>query len=174
MKIFTIHNETDKIAIHASAREAGVVANADQFRSEASLAKLAAGWPASRLIRIWNSLPGVKKVTRFKDRATGIARIWRALQILPEPAARPDPRHSKKTHGATNTGAPREGSKTSRVVAMLRRPGGATLEEIMTEMGWQKHTTRAMLSAGGALTKNYGLIITSTKTGKEHTYSLKA
>ena len=33
---------------------------------------------------------------------------------------------------------------------MLKREGGGTpLEEIMAAMQWQKHTTRAMLSAGG-------------------------
>jgi hypothetical protein len=69
---------------------------------------------------------------------------------------------------------PREGSKTSQVIAMLKREGGATLEEIMTAMGWQKHTTRAMLSAGGSLTKNHGLVIVSEKMDDKRTYSIKA
>jgi hypothetical protein len=47
-----------------------------------------------------------------------------------------------------NSGAPREGSKISLMIAMLKREGGTTLEEIMSTMAWQKHTTRAMLSAG--------------------------
>ena len=71
-------------------------------------------------------------------------------------------------------GAPREGSKTSQVIAMLKREGGTTLEEIMTAMGWQKHTTRAMLSAGGSLTKNHGLVVTSEKVGDKRVYSIKA
>ena len=41
---------------------------------------------------------------------------------------------------------------------MLKREGGTTLEEIMTAMGWQKHTTRAMLSAGGSLTPAYPVV----------------
>ena len=49
----------------------------------------------------------------------------------------------------TNVSGPREGSKTSAVIAMLKREGGVTLEEIMTTLGWQKHATRALLSAGG-------------------------
>jgi hypothetical protein len=68
---------------------------------------------------------------------------------------------------------PREGSKTSHVIAMLKREGGATLEEIMTAMEWQKHTTRAMLSAGGSLTKNHGLTITSEKVGDKRTYAIR-
>ena len=68
---------------------------------------------------------------------------------------------------------PREASKTSRVIAMLKREGGTTLEDIMSEMGWQAHTTRAMLSAGGSLTKNHGLVITSEKVGDKRTYFIK-
>jgi hypothetical protein len=57
---------------------------------------------------------------------------------------------------------------------MLKREGGTTLEEIMTEMGWQKHTTRAMLSAGGSLTKKHGLTVTSEKVGDKRVYSIKS
>jgi hypothetical protein len=81
------------------------------------------------------------------------------------------PANDAKAAAAKN---PREGSKTSQVIAMLRREGGATMEEIMTAMGWQKHTTRAMLSAGGSLTKNHGLTVTSEKIGDRRTYSIKA
>jgi hypothetical protein len=56
---------------------------------------------------------------------------------------------------------------------MLRREGGTTLEEIMDAMKWQKHTTRAMLSAGGSLTKNHGLVIISEKVGDQRRYSIK-
>jgi hypothetical protein len=58
---------------------------------------------------------------------------------------------------------PRAESKTSQVIAMLKREGGTTLEEIMTAMGWQKHTTRAMLSFGGSLTKNHGSSLPARK-----------
>jgi hypothetical protein len=69
---------------------------------------------------------------------------------------------------------PREGSKTSQVIAMLKRKGGTTLEEIMTKMGWQQHTTRALLSAGGSLTKKHGLTVISEKVGDKRIYSIKA
>src|ERR1019366_10279954 len=70
---------------------------------------------------------------------------------------------AKKAPKEGNSGTPREGSKTSQVIVMLKRDGGVTLEEIMTAMGWQKHTTRAMLSAGGSLTKNHGITVISEK-----------
>jgi hypothetical protein len=44
----------------------------------------------------------------------------------------------------------------------------------MTAMGWLKRPTRAMLSAGGSLTKNHGLTITSEKVAEAVGTTLKA
>ena len=252
MKTFTIENDTNNIILYASGKEAELVPDSERFNSEAALAKLAANWPAARIVDIWNSLPGATPVKKFKDRSTAVSRIWKAVQTLgqtasvteestplpevapaaelletapvpqaadtelsaealfPEPEASetiqpeavmpestepvvatlftpqtPDvapeaaPAKTKATSAkkvltaATTPGAPREGSKTSQVIAMLKREGGATLDEIMTAMGWQKHTTRAMLSAGGSLTKNHGLTVVSEKVGDERRYSIK-
>jgi len=49
----------------------------------------------------------------------------------------------KKAAKAKESAAPREGSKTAQVVAMLQRKNGATLAEIMDKMGWQKHPCAA-------------------------------
>jgi hypothetical protein len=73
-----------------------------------------------------------------------------------------------------NSGAPRDGSKISQVISMLKREGGVTLEEVMSTMAWQKHTTRAMLTAGGSLAKKHGLVVTSEKVGENRIYSIKA
>jgi cell division septation protein DedD len=102
-----------------------------------------------------------------------------APDVAPEtPAATKKATRAKKTPTgktkATNASAPREGSKTSQLIAMLRREGGTTLEEIISVMGWQQHTTRAMLSAGGSLAKKHGLVVTSEKVGDKRTYSIKA
>ena len=91
-----------------------------------------------------------------------------------EPAAtKKATRKQKAPMGEKAPKAPREESKTSRVIEMLKREGGTTLEEIMTTMGWQKHTTRAMLSAGGSLTKKHGLVVISEKIGDKRIYSIK-
>lgn len=230
MKHFTIENETNNIMIHGSAKEAEAVPNTERFSNEAALAKMATNWPAARLVEIYNSLPGETQVKKFKDRATAVSRIWKAIQNLgetapvaeepalapqqapvaelpetaqpeagvpefPEPAPdtnvaphAPDvaPEGAPATKKATRAkkapvaatpkeaGAPRKGSKASQVIAMLKREGGTTLEEIMAAMGWQKHTTRAMLSAGGSLTRNHGLVVTSEKVGEKRVYSIKA
>ena len=82
MKHFTIENETNNITIHANAKEADALADAQRFRNEAGLAKLAADWPMARLIEIWNSLSGVSPVKKFKDRTTAVGRIWNVVQKL--------------------------------------------------------------------------------------------
>jgi hypothetical protein len=39
----------------------------DTFASQKELAELAAAWSAERLVALWNSLPGVTPVKRFKN-----------------------------------------------------------------------------------------------------------
>lgn len=277
MKAFTIDAENN-ITVYASAKAAPKTEATEVFTSENALAELAVNWPATRLVEIWNSLPGVTPLRKFADRKKAVARIWAAIQSFgktadapakeeagetarpetvtvestelapaatvaphapdvaparrgsrkkatpPEPPAETasidmenctqllriaaqtqraywdalrglqeaigfeidDPgdleeatveslieQHQARRARRTGTRGVRENSKVSQVVAMLRREGGATLEEIMSAMQWQKHTTRALLSAGGALTKNHGLIVTSEKIGDERQYSIK-
>src|ERR1035441_3007041 len=86
MNTFTIESETNNIAIHTTIQDAEAVANAERFRTEAQLAKLAAAWPAARLVEIWNSLPGETLVKKFKNRATAVSRIWKAIQSLGQTA----------------------------------------------------------------------------------------
>ena len=55
----------------------------------------------------------------------------------------------------------RSGTKQAQIIAMLRRPEGATIAEIVVATSWQAHTARGMIS--GALKKKLGLVITSAK-----------
>lgn len=55
----------------------------------------------------------------------------------------------------------RENSKQAQLIAMLQRPDGATIEEIVTAFGWQAHTVRGAIA--GALKKKLGLEVTSEK-----------
>ena len=55
---------------------------------------------------------------------------------------------------------------------MLRTKGGATLDGICKKFGWQKHTTRALMSAGGSLTKKHGITVISEKVGDSRTYRI--
>jgi hypothetical protein len=87
MKTFTIENETNEITAHATKREATSVPTAECFTTVEEFAELAANWPASRMIEIWNSLPGVTPVNKFKDRKTAVTRIWNVIQSLGESAA---------------------------------------------------------------------------------------
>ena len=80
MTTFTIDPENNIVA-HTSLKEAQAadIAGAEYFGSQEELAQLAASWPSNRLIEIWNSLPGVVPVKKFKDRQTACGRIWAAL-----------------------------------------------------------------------------------------------
>lgn len=55
----------------------------------------------------------------------------------------------------------RAGTKQAQVIAMLERPEGATIAEIVAATGWQAATVRGAIS--GVLKKKLGLPITSEK-----------
>jgi hypothetical protein len=57
---------------------------------------------------------------------------------------------------------PRAGTKQAQMIAMLKRPEGATVEQIAEATGWQHHTIRGAIS--GALKKKLGLTIEATRT----------
>jgi hypothetical protein len=52
-------------------------------------------------------------------------------------------------------------TKLAQLEALLRRPEGATLDQISTSIGWQAHSVRGAMS--GTLKKKQGLTITSDK-----------
>jgi uncharacterized protein DUF3489 len=77
----------------------------------------------------------------------------------------------RQAHESRRQRQPREGSKEAHVIAMLRRPEGATLAQIGESTGWQTHTIRGFFAA--ALKKRHGLAVTSEKPeGGERTYRL--
>ena len=65
----------------------------------------------------------------------------------------------------------RENSKQAQVVAMLKRPEGATIKQVCETTGWQAHTVRGTFA--GAFKKKLGLTLTSDKAeGGERVYRI--
>ena len=62
----------------------------------------------------------------------------------------------------TRTRTPRAGTKQALVIDLLKRPEGATVEQIAAAIGWQHHTIRGAIS--GALKKKLGLNVQATRT----------
>jgi hypothetical protein len=86
---------------------------------------------AKRLLALWNALPGVEKRRKVGDRAALIDQLWSAIEALPNPEPRSDAKRP---------------SKQDEVIAMLRRPEGATADEVASATGWQRHTVRGVFS----------------------------
>ena len=80
--------------------------------------------------------------------------------------AKKAPKSQKKASGA------RDGSKTARILDLLKRPDGVTMKELMNATNWQPHSVRGFIS--GTIGKKMGLVVTSTKgENGERSYSLK-
>jgi len=85
---------------------------------------------------------------------------------------------TKANRGGTSAKSPRKaaatrpGTKTAKVLGLLRRSGGASLKELRKATGWQAHSLRGFLS--GAVGKKMGLAVASAKAeGEERRYSVK-
>ena len=79
------------------------------------------------------------------------------------------------TTGETDAPKPvaiRVGTKQAQIIAMLQRPQGATVAEMVEATGWLAHTVRGSIS--GALKKKLGLPITAEKAvGRGTVYGLQ-
>jgi hypothetical protein len=207
MTTFTIDSDNNITAFAGPDQaEAVIAAGAQPFGSSEELTHLAAGWPAERLVAIWNSLPGVTPAKAFKNPKAAANKIFGRIQSMAEPEqpveAAPKAERKPKSgeRGAKGTrakgksskkatpskkapkgakaakpakpesGAPREGSKTAQVVAMLQRKNGATLSEIMDKMGWQRHTVRGFMA--GTMKKAGHEVESFKPEGGERTYRI--
>lgn len=77
------------------------------------------------------------------------------------PSAEPPKGAPAEAGPAPKARTPRTGTKQAKLIEMLCAEGGATIDEIVAETGWQPHTVRGAMS--GALKKKLGLTITSEK-----------
>ena len=110
-------------------------------------------FPTPRLIAIWNALPGMSPVKRFKDRLSGLKRLWAALEALPISSSRTD-------------------SKQAMLISLMQRPEGASMDHLMKATGWQRHSVRGLLS--GTLRKKLGLTVSWSKDGDHRIYRIAA
>jgi hypothetical protein len=80
-------------------------------------------------------------------------------------AAKRAPAKAKRAPGT------RTGTKQEKLIAMLRRKQGATVEEIVKALDWQPHTVRGAIA--GALKKKLGLNVSSEKVeGRGRVYRI--
>jgi hypothetical protein len=107
------------------------------------------------LLALWNALPDIEKRKKVGDRDALIDQLWSAIEALPDPD---QPSDTKRL------------SKQDAVVAMLQRSEGATIDEVASAMGWQRHTVRGLFS--GTLKKKLGLTLASAQEERGRVYRI--
>jgi len=111
------------------------------------------------------------KPARSRRRAPGAPKKAKAGKTA-TPGKKP-PKGTTKAKGGKTDGAAREGSKTAKVLDLLKRKGGVTAKELLKVTGWQPHSLRGFLS--GTVGKKMGLTLVSAKGGDgERTYSIES
>jgi hypothetical protein len=115
----------------------------------------AARLSGKRLLALWNALPDVEKRRKVGDRDALIDQLWSAIEALPDPEPQSDAKRP---------------SKQDEVIAMLRRAEGATVDEVASATGWQRHTVRGVFS--GTLKKKLGLTVASAKEERGRVYRI--
>lgn len=136
-------------------------ADGQRFSSEKALMSLADAneWTREDLEAIWNGFAGcapfgdLKLTKKFKNRPYAVGRIWQVIQRLDPGYAGTAPiakaAKAKRTPVA-KAAEPAKGTKVAEVVRLLQRERGATLAELMEDMGWQRHTVRGFISTLGS------------------------
>src|ERR1700751_2498027 len=139
MRVYIIGNDGITLC-----REAPTAVNDGEISVASNEELHATPLSGKRLLELWNALPGVEKRKKVGDSGALIDQLWSAIEALPDPEPQPDAKPS---------------SKQDAVMAMLRRPEGATVDEVASATGWQRHTVRGVFS--GTLKKKLGLTIAS-------------
>jgi len=99
--------------------------------------------------------------TKPKRAAPQTRHVARAKRKSAKEPAAPKKAHVRATsaESAKNPKDVRKGSKTAKVLDLLRRPAGVTGTDLMRATGWQAHSVRGFLS--GVLGRKMGFKIKS-------------
>jgi hypothetical protein len=165
MTTFTIDSENNITAFGTPEEAASATKTPfDAFASQMELVELAAGWPAERLVAIWNSLAGVVAVESFKSPKAAASRIWTRIQSLGEAAKpkaeRAKPKLDKKAkggaHAAKAAPAKARSTKTATVAknAPKAKKAARPQEAAAPREGSKAATVLAMLQRKNGATLN--------------------
>ena len=152
MRIYIIGN--DGIAL---SRKAPAALNEGEIVIGSNEELHAAPLSGKQLLSLWNALAESRETQEGRRPCSADRSAVVGNRSLPDPEPQPDVNRPSKQDG---------------VIAMLHRPEGATVDEVVGATGWQRHTVRGVLS--GTLKKKLGLTLASAQEERGRVYRIAA
>jgi len=122
--------------------------------------------------RFMKSTDDLNAVRKAED-GPAEARSQPAARVAEPPSRAAGKRMKSKKRTGSKIGVARPGSKTEKIIKLLRRPAGASVSELKRVTGWQTHSLRGFLS--GVLKKKMRLQIRSApRDNGERAYHLES
>ena len=140
--------DTEQVILTATSRNNGTVPTRERSKSKAD--PRAYGAAVASLLK--KGILEFSGPAREGDFTKDGQKLALANTETLEPPKKATVTSERKTHN---------GTKQAMMIELLKRPGGATLAEIVEATGWQAHTVRGAMA--GALKKKLGLTVTSEK-----------
>jgi hypothetical protein len=93
----------------------------------------------------------------------------------PVSTTRPTTAHKRPSDKSIKLSKPKtlaaaKSSKIDKIIAMMRRPNGAAMKDLIRATAWQAHSVRGAIS--GTLRKKQGLSVVFEKTGDVRLYRI--
>jgi hypothetical protein len=163
-KVSTVQQQILK---HAAAHPDGLVPNELEGSSAAALGRAVSGLAKQKLVQ--ELPPGAsgeegdgQAGRRFRITAAGLAAIGAPdvmVGTVQDPA--PSGKKARRAGGQAKGASAPASSKADRLIMLLKRKNGATLDELTAASDWQAHSVRGFLS--GTVKKRLGHQVTSER-----------
>lgn len=102
----------------------------------------------------------------------GFKALGLAREVAQETKKKPSDNKKLEQLDKKQTGSSGRNTKQAKMISLLQRPKGTTIDELAEVTGWQRHSVHGVIS--GVLRKKLGFVIISEVSASGRTYRIQA